>query len=51
MILYGVFDGKRFDNTEQAEINNYQKAEFYVESGSKEDSIKRANEMALLRLN
>lgn len=51
MILYGAFDGNRFDNTEQAEINNYQKAEFYVESGSKEDSIKRANEMALLRLN
>lgn len=50
MILYGVFDGKRFDNTEQAEINNYQKAEFYVDTGNKDESIQRANKMTLLHL-
>ena len=50
MILYGAFDGKRFNNTKQAELNNYQKAEFYVDSDNKNESIQRANKMVLLRL-
>lgn len=50
MILYGVFDGKRFDNIEQTTTNNYQKAEFYVDSGNKDESIQRANKMTLLHL-